>query len=126
MYVFWNPSPKGIRVGDCSIRALSKVLDKDWETVYLMLCLRGYAMSDLPNSNAVIDSVLKDNGYFRQAISPACKDCYTIGDFANEYPSGKYVVGTGSHVVAVADGNIYDSWDSQAEMPIYFWSKQGE
>lgn len=77
MVKLWNPSPRGIRVGDCSVRALAKALDTDWETAYMMLCVKGFEMNDMPNSNAVIDAVLKDHKFFRQAISPSCKDCIT-------------------------------------------------
>lgn len=123
---FWNPSPQGIRVGDCAVRALAKVLDKDWQTAYLLLCVRGFEQSNMPNANSVIDSVLKDYGYHREPVPSNCKDCYTIADFAIEYPDGRYVVGTGDHVVAVVDGDIYDSWDSSTEQPLYFWTRKGE
>ena len=126
MVKLWNPSPRGIRVGDCSVRALAKALDTDWETAYMMLCVKGFEMNDMPNSNAVIDAVLKDHKFFRQAISPSCKDCYTVEDFANEYPTGTYMLGTGSHVVTIVNGDIYDSWDSSKEYPLYFWSKEGD
>ena len=35
--------------------------------------------------------------------------------------SSKYLIGTGSHAVAVIDGDYYDSWDSGNEIPAYFW-----
>ena len=37
-YVFYNPNPKKHRVNDCSVRALCKVLRKEWADVYSMLC----------------------------------------------------------------------------------------
>lgn len=41
-----------------------------------------------------------------------------------EHPIGVYVVGTGNHVVTVKDGEIWDSWDSSKEIPVYYWSKE--
>ena len=51
----------------------------------------------------------------------SCPQCVTIRDFARMYPRGVYVIGTGSHAVAVIDGDYYDSWDSGNEIPSFFW-----
>ena len=40
------------------------------------------------------------------------------------YPHGTYVLATNNHVVAVVDGNYYDTWDSGDETPIYVWRKE--
>ena len=34
-YVFYNPNPKNRRVGDCSVRAISKALGSDWQDAYI-------------------------------------------------------------------------------------------
>lgn len=123
MYKFYNPSPIGARTGDCAIRAVAKALDTDWEKAYLLLCVKGYEICDLPNANSVVNALLIDEGYEREIIPNTCPKCYTISDFAREHPTGVYVVGTGTHMVAVAEGDIYDSWDSSNEIPIFFWRK---
>ena len=48
-------------------------------------------------------------------------DCYTIEDFCADHPMGLYVLGTGTHVVTVVDGNYYDTWRSGDEIPQYYW-----
>ena len=48
---------------------------------------------------------------------------YTIEDFCMEHPQGTYVIGTGSHAVAVVDGILFDSWNSLGEIAIYFYKK---
>lgn len=53
MYTMWNPSPTGAKVGDCAVRAVSKALGTDWGTAYTMLCVKGFEMADMPNSNAL-------------------------------------------------------------------------
>lgn len=123
MYEYWNPSPNGSRVGDCAVRALSKILGTDWETAYTMLCLKGFSRFDMPNSNAVINSVLAEHGFRRDIIPNTCPDCYTMEDFSKDHPAGRFVAGTGDHVVAVIDGVIYDSWDCSNEVPIFYWQK---
>lgn len=124
MFSYYNPSPSGARVGDCAVRAVSKALGTDWETAYMLLSAKGYAMHDLPNANSVINSVLREYGFEREIIPNECPDCYTIADFARDNPSGVYVLGTGDHVVALVGGTIYDTWNSENEIPLYYWRKK--
>lgn len=125
MFVEYNPNPASLRiVGDCAIRAISKALDIDWEKAYLKLCTNGFAMGDLPNSNTVIASVLRQNGFKRVDMVNGCPDCMSVKEFAESHPKGVYVLGTGSHVVAVVDGDYYDAWDSGDEIPAYAWRKE--
>ena len=49
---------------------------------------------------------------------------YTVADFAAGHPTGRYILGTGEHAVAVVDGDIIDSWDSSQEIPIYYFTKE--
>lgn len=126
MYIEWNNNPVGRRVGDCSVRAVSKALDVDWETAYAMIASNGFAMGDMPSSNSVWGAVLRQNGFKKQAIPNSCPDCYTFADFAKDNPRGTFVLGTGSHVATVVDGDLYDSWNSSDETPIYVWYKYKE
>ena len=122
-YVFYNPNPSRKLVGDCTVRAISCILDQPWTITYEDLCDCGLAMYDMPSANAVWGSYLRSRGYRRYAIPDTCPDCYTVRDFCIEHPKGKYILATGSHVVAVEDGQYYDSWDSGNEVPVYFWRK---
>ena len=125
MFTEWNPNPVGRRVGDCSVRAIAKALDVDWETAYALIASNGFAMGDMPSSNSVWGAVLRQNGFKKQAIPNSCPDCYTFADFARDNPRGTFVLGTGSHVATVVDGNLYDSWNSSDEIPVFVWYKGG-
>ena len=125
-WTLYNPSPVGRNVGDCSVRAVAKALDTDWETAYALIAMNGYLMADMPSSNAVWGAVLRQNGFSRYAVPNTCPDCYTIGDFADDHPHGVYVVGTGNHVCTIRDGVVFDSWDSRSEIPQFYWSKKEE
>ena len=117
----YNPNPVSRNVGDCSVRALTVALGVDWEEAFALLSANAFQMADMMSSNGVIGSVLRQHGFRRSVIPNSCPDCYTIEQFAEDNPSGTYVVGTGNHVVAVKDGLIMDSWDSSKEIPIYYW-----
>lgn len=124
MWIEYNPNPTGRRVGDCAVRAVAKALNTDWETAYAMISSNGFQMGDMPSSNSVWGAVLRQNGFYRKAIPNTCPDCYTAEDFCMEYPKGIYVLGFGTHVATVINGNLYDSWDSSKEIPQYFWYRK--
>lgn len=124
MWVEFNPNPTGRRVGDCAVRAVSKALDVDWETAYSMIATNGFSMGDMPSSNSVWGAVLRQNGFYRQSIPDTCPDCYTADDFCRDNPKGIFVLGFGTHVATVVDGNIYDAWDSSKEIPQYVWYRK--
>lgn len=123
MFQYYNPNPCHKRVGDCVVRAISKALNQSWYDTYIDLTIQGYLMSDLLSSNAVWGAYLKSKGFIRDIVSADCPDCYTIEDFCREHPCGVYVIGTGTHCVAVEDGCVYDTWMSGDETPIYFYYK---
>jgi hypothetical protein len=64
-YIEYNSNPSGKRVGDCVVRAISKILDYDWERTYTELALQGFMMHDMPSSNSVWGAYLKNKGYRR-------------------------------------------------------------
>ena len=117
MFNYYNPNPANRKVGDCAVRAIAKALNTTWEQAYIILSTKGYEMCDMPSANSVWGAVLKDNGFIRAAVPNYCPECYTIKDFCLENPIGVYILGTGSHVVAVEDGEYYDAWDSGNEIP---------
>lgn len=123
-YIEYNPNPSKKLVGDCVIRGITKVTNSDWKSVYIDILLQGYKMNDMPSSNAVWGAYLYSKGFRRYVIPNTCPDCYTVKDFCRDYPKGVYLLATGSHVIAVEDGNYYDTWDSGDEIPIYYWRKE--
>lgn len=124
MFIEYNPNPTGRRVGDCAVRAVAKALNVDWENAYALIALNGYQMGDMPSSNSVWGSVLRQNGFYRESLPESCPDCYTAEDFCRDNPKGIYVLGFGTHVATVIDGNLYDSWDSSKEIPQYYWYRK--
>lgn len=124
MWIEYNKNPTGRRVGDCAVRAISVALDVDWETAYSMMAVNGFAMGDMPSANSVWGAVLRQNGFYREAVPNSCPDCYTAEDFCKDHPQGTYVLGFGNHVATVIDGNIYDSWNSSQECPQYYWYRK--
>lgn len=124
MWKLFNNNPTGRNVGDCAIRAVSKALGISWEAAYIMIASNGFGMGDMPSSDSVWGSVLRQNGFYRKAIPNTCPDCYTAEDFAQDNPIGTFVLGFGGHVATIIDGYLYDSWDSSKEIPVYVWFRK--
>lgn len=124
MWVRFQPNPAERNVGDCAVRAVAKALNISWEDAYAKIASNGYAMGDMPSSDSVWGSVLRQNGFYREAIPNECPDCYTAKDFCKDNPYGIYVLGFGGHVATVVDGDLYDSWNSENEIPIYVWFRK--
>lgn len=122
-FASYNPNPENKIVGDCTVRALTKALGQDWETVYTGLCAQGFLMGDMPSANRVWGTYLRKHGFRRYLIPDECPDCYTVYDFADDHPYGTYVLALDHHVVCVKDGTIFDSWESGNEIPLFYWTR---
>ena len=106
------------------IRAISKTLNMDWEDVYLDIMVQGFAMHDMPSSNDVWGTYLMEHGFKRYVIPDTCPHCYTVEQFVYDNPDLTGILATGTHVIAVRNGNYFDTWDSGNEIPIYYWRRE--
>ena len=123
-YKYFNENPINKQVGDCTVRAISVVLNQPWEKTYIDLMVQGFILCDMPSANRVWGEYLIKKGFERYPIK--CIDfCdYTVKDFCIDNPKGVYILATSGHVIAVIDGCYYDTWDSGEELPLYYWQKR--
>jgi hypothetical protein len=121
MWIRANPNPAKREVPDCVIRAVCIALNKPW----LEASDEIYAVARADYSVTVDDHVwghyLYMKGFEPFLIPFECPKCVTVSEFTKMYPTGTYIIGTGSHAIAVIDGNYYDSWDSGNTIPSFFW-----
>ena len=122
MFIQVNPNPLQKSTGDCVIRAISILMDKTWDEIYLLLSVYGFEMKEWGNSNALWDAFLRDEGYVRNVIPDTCPICYTVADFCRDNPDGKFLLATGEHVLCVISGDHYDTWNSAMEHPIFYYA----
>ena len=117
-YVYYQPNKKDLKdkVGDCQIRAFSKVLDMTWLEAFdltIPICreLQTYTIfdCDLVKTKEAMNRL----GFEYTGISnKKGSKRPTVESFAKDHPKGKYIVTVAHHVVAVVDGKYYDTWDS--------------
>lgn len=98
-------------------------LGVNWYESYDLLCEEGRELADLPSADATWGRVLLDNGFTRRAVPATVPHGYSAGDFAYDHDRGIYVLAFGGHVATVRDGEIWDSWDSSREVPVYYYKR---
>ena len=121
-YIFYNPNPKHKRDGDCTIRAISKALDQDWDTTFIGIVIEAFEEKDMPSGNHVWGEYLKRHGFTRHMV----EEYQTVEEFARSHPIGRYILCLNNHVVSVVDENWFDTFDSAHEIPIYYWKRNKE
>lgn len=124
MWVRCNPNPKGKLVGDCVVRAISVATGQPWRRVYDYLYQVGRDECDMMASDEVWGLYLYRTGFDPFLLPETCPRCTTVRRFAEQYPEGIYIIGTGTHAVAVIDGDWYDTWDSGDVIPTFFWKAE--
>lgn len=124
MFIRFNANPTGKNTNDCTVRAISTVMSKSWRAVYKGLTDIGYELYDMPSSNDIWPIYMRREGYKRHFLPNTCPDCYTVRDFCADHPYGTYLLGTGSHVIAVIHGDFLDTWDSGDKQVIWYWEKE--
>lgn len=122
IYIHYNGNPCGKENGDCVIRAISIATGKEWYKVYAGLCVEGRFECGWGNFNEIWSNYLWYLGFSRHGLQYNPK--YTVSDFAEDNPSGAFILGTGKHAVAVVNGNWIDSWDSGQEIPKYYFVRE--
>lgn len=120
---YFNNNPCRTLVGDCVIRAVSVVTNQTWKKTHTELCTLSREMCDMPSSNRVWSAYLENKGFEMHKIPNYCPDCYRVVDFCRENPYGKFLVSSGSHVIAVVFGDYLDTWDSGDEVVEAYWRK---
>lgn len=123
-FVYYNPNPERKLASDCTVRAISKVTNKTWEEAYMAICFQGFMMHDMPSINSIWGGYLKSIGFKMTLVPNICPNCYTVKEFCTEHPNGVFLVNTDKHVIAIDNGDYYDTWDSGDEIVNYYWTKE--
>lgn len=140
----FNPNPRGLLVGDCTVRSICAVTGLDWHAAHNSLCGLSSVMADMPSADRVWHELLRWCGFHREELPDRCRlprgiealrttrgadvdlarQCYTVQDFCRMHPHGIYVLGPPSHAVAVISGQYWDAWDSGLTVPEYILTRE--
>lgn len=122
-YEQYNPNPAGKETGDCIIRALCKITDCDWLSIYDDLCKLGRDKYT-PFTSLDMDYLFVYYYKFKKhkVIRQRGKKALTVETFCKQYPHGSHILRLAHHVIAVVDGkyhDIYPCWDKKTVYTYY-------
>lgn len=127
MYEYYNPNPFQLDTDDCTLRALTKALNIDWDSAHILMDNMSMQMGLISgDKKEVFFALLRKYGFDRYVVPNTCPDCYTAEMFCKDHPEGVFVLGFGNHVVCVKDGTIFDTWDSRMQIPHFYWTREKE
>ena len=124
MWIYCNPNPCRQEEPDCVVRAIAIATGSSWDQVHWDLCVLSHIHCTMPSTNWLWGLYLRLCGFEKFLLPESCPECVTVREFARRYPEGVYVIGTGTHAVAVIDGDWYYLWDSGDETPSYFYRQR--
>lgn len=102
---YYNANPYGNDISDCVVRCLSVLTNRSWREVYDEL-------TDLAGDEGLMfDRVEFVEDYLDDRYPRQCHFSKTIGEFAREYPYGRYAVTMNGHITAIIDGEIIDTFN---------------
>lgn len=105
MYRFYNANVHGNFVNDCVVRAIAVAECKTWDEAYDKL-------SELAQDEGILlDDVNFVENYLDKNYKRVLHYSKTVGEFAEEYPIGTYLVTMPNHITVIIDGIIYDIFD---------------
>jgi len=111
MFQEFNAHPKGIKTGDCVVRAIATASNKDYLECRRELnqAKRELGYSSYKDTKFLYD-YLKDNP--RLIFKPGKGEPRIKGsDFTELHPKGTYILKMAGHITACIDGVILDTWD---------------
>ncbi len=107
----FNAHPKGLKTGDCVVRAVTTAFGTDYLETRRKL---NHARSDRGFTSYKDTKFIYDflQGYERILFKAQKGKPRTKGtDFCKLYPVGKYIVKMAGHITCCIDGVIHDTWD---------------
>lgn len=122
---YYNSNPKGIRAGDCAIRALSLALNQTWEDTLQGLTEVALKCKRSPTETTTIAKYLNKKGW-KKELQPKHLDAtkYTGKQFIDARLKNSVIIcKIGPHHISVIyGGRFYDTWDpSDYTVGNYWW-----
>ena len=122
-YCYFQPNtldPKN-RAADCVIRSICHAFSLEWENAFDALV--GYARKAhcMPNQKKSYEPFLKDRGWVYRSVKNHQLTVQVFSEHRKTPAICHVRCGYGTHMVAVSNGNYYDSWDSGSRKLYGYW-----
>lgn len=142
-----NENPKGLKAGDCVVRAIALATGQPWDKVFTDLCEIALKKKRMPNEKQVYETYLEKLGWEKHSQPRSTiyenghKDTYkkyTVDEFITDLnfmnnikrEHDVYIITVAHHMTCVKyqgiDFDIYDIWDCSNKTIRNYWTKKGE
>lgn len=128
-YQYYQPNKKDLKdeYGDCVIRALTKALDMTWVEIFDEMQPLSREMQVPFNCKPCYQPYILSKGFTYCGISnKKGSKRPTVAQFAKNHPQGTYILRLAHHLVAVKNGQYFDTWDCGAKSLYGYWQKPAE
>ena len=127
VFRYYNCNPHHIRTDDCVIRAIAAGTGETWEKVLKDLTNYMLKSGHMIHTPELYGVYLQDNGWVKQK-QPTKSDGtkMRVGEFVKKFKGCAVVHAGRGHVTYVAEGKVYDIWDTSNEVVGSYWTYQGE
>lgn len=125
-YVAYNANEDNKNTGDCVARGISIAFGSSYNTTKYQLRKRGRQTETVWNNIFNFEAYIRETygsqyKFVKSSAYGLPKNC-TVEQFAKDHPEGTYLLIVGNHdksyehLVAVIDGDWYDSWNSKSKI----------
>ena len=109
MFTYYNANPRGRRVNDCTVRAISLATGRSWDETFEELSKFAQAQAIMPDDVIYIDEYL--NRHFEKICGCKGNIKITVEEFVRSHPRGIYLITMNGHITCCIDGCIYDTFN---------------
>lgn len=127
---FYNANPKGNYACDCVVRAICKANGKTYNKTFRELFELAIKLGYIPTEKNTYGAYLEAEGWKKMPQpKKANGKKYTGKQFCEaiqkgEFPNTDIIAHIGGHhIVAIADGKVFDTWDSTGYCIGNYWVK---
>ena len=118
-----NMNPKGIKAGDCVIRAIAYSLEQTWEETYEDLCKLGMKMKRMPNEKQVYEKYLEQKGWIKHKQPKNQFNLkYTVFEFIEYKMQRKAIISVANHLTCIDEYELVDTWDCSRKSIGNYWT----
>lgn len=123
-FKYYQPNKKDIKdeYGDCVIRALTKAFNKEWIEAFNELIPYAIEHQCMPNNKTCYEKYITENGGEWKSVKvEKGKKRSTVKTFTKAHSTGTYILRLAHHIVTVADGFYFDTWESGDKSVYGYW-----
>lgn len=107
-----NVNPKGVLTSDCTTRALSIVLDVDYNEALLLQVNKSFETGLNICDMDLVEKILIDKGFERVKVPrKRGNKCYKVKELNKLFECNNLLVSIRGHLTAIKNNELIDTWD---------------